>query len=490
MVVARDTRRLTELQRLAALAGTRASAAHARFSAASGLAGDAAGDYRPAFTFISPTTPARWHQADSGAPVYVDTQTGGHPQFAGGGLTQLVRAAAMWGGAGSLSLPPGVARTARCFTNTEPSDGRISVTYGDPCGEISDGSSTLAIGGAYYSNSDVRTVSGISFWKITKGMIVTDNPPNKFATMSTGCYEEMLAHELGHAIGFGHAAARPAVMYPAISNDCFGRSTSLPLQADDLAGMATIYPGTPAAGPPGVPGGLSSAVSGIHRHDCLDRADGRQRAARLPAAGRQRAGARKLRGDPHWRHVARGARCAQRRVLRARRRVERGRQQRADGGSRHHGRSGRAGCAAGPERRRRPGRHGRDHVAAAGLGRRAVELRRGRRIRIRRHDLPDSRQRHDAGRCRRSRRRLLRPRRRAERRRHQPGIERSPCSSCRSCSGLRPSPRISCSAQTFRDRSRRLPYASGVARGLHTSGSAHATRKLPKVAPLSRCPYR
>jgi hypothetical protein len=262
VVVARDTRRLTDLQRLAALAGTRASAAHARFSAAGGLAGDAAGTYGPAFTFLSPTTPARWHQADSGAPVYVDTQTGGHPQFAGGGLTQLVRAAAMWGTAGSLSLPPGVARTARCFTNTESPDGRISVTYGDPCGEISDGSSTLAIGGAYYSNSDVRTVSGISFWKITKGMVVTDNPPTKFATMSTGCYEEMLAHELGHAIGFGHAAARPAIMYPAISGDCFGRSTSLPLQADDLAGMATIYPGAPAAGPPGVPGGLTSAVSG------------------------------------------------------------------------------------------------------------------------------------------------------------------------------------------------------------------------------------
>ena len=84
------------------------------------------------------------------------------------------------------------------------------MTYGNPCGEISDGSSTLAIGGAYYSNSDVRTVSSIGFWKITKGMIVTDNPPNKFATLSTGCYEEMLDHELGSAIGFGNATAQPA----------------------------------------------------------------------------------------------------------------------------------------------------------------------------------------------------------------------------------------------------------------------------------------
>ena len=51
-------------------------------------------------------------------------------------------------------------------------------------------------------------------------------------------------------------------MSPVIFSDCFGRSTSLPLQVDDLAGMATIYPPTPTAGPPGAPGGLSSAVSG------------------------------------------------------------------------------------------------------------------------------------------------------------------------------------------------------------------------------------
>ena len=101
----------------------------------------------------SPGTPARWHEADTSTPVYVDTQAGGHPQFAGGGLTQLAQAAALWCGPGSLRLQPGVARSARCFTNSEPSDGRISVTYGDPCGEIADGSSTIAIGGAYYSSS-------------------------------------------------------------------------------------------------------------------------------------------------------------------------------------------------------------------------------------------------------------------------------------------------------------------------------------------------
>jgi hypothetical protein len=168
----------------------------------------------------------------------------------------------MWSGAGSLRLQNGVARSARCFDNAEPSDGRISITYGDPCGEIADGSGTLAIGGAYFSSSDVRVVNGISFWKITKGMVVTDNPPSKFAGFSTGCYEELLAHEIGHAIGFGHSAARPAIMAPSISSSCWSRTISMPLQSDDLAGMAAVYPAGAGLTAPGTPLGLGSTVSG------------------------------------------------------------------------------------------------------------------------------------------------------------------------------------------------------------------------------------
>lgn len=259
-VVSRDYRSLADLHALAALVGGRASASSAVL--APSAPGAAPGRDVAGFAYLNPSIPARWHQADSGSAVDVDTQSGGHPQFAGGGLTQLARAAGLWAAAGPLRLQPGVSRSARCFANSEPSDGRISVTYGDPCGEIADGSSTLAIGGAYFSSSDVRIVNGVSFWKMIKGMIVTDNPPSKFSWMSTGCYEDVLAHELGHAIGFGHAAARPALMYPAISPDCGSRTTAAPLQADDLAGMAAIYPSGAALAPPGAPASLNSVVIG------------------------------------------------------------------------------------------------------------------------------------------------------------------------------------------------------------------------------------
>ena len=364
-VVAREYRSLAQLYDLAALAGSRASAAGAvltpRPDPTAGIGRGAAG-----FTLLSPGTPARWHEADTTQAVYVDTQTGGHPQFAGGGLDQLARGVSMWAVEGSLRLQPGGSRGPRCFNNSEPSDGRITVTYGDPCGEIADESWTLAIGGAYFSSSDIRSVNGVNYWKIIKGMIVTDNVATKFNGMSTGCYEEIVARRIGHAIGFGHASDRPALMYPAITPDCWGRATSIPLSSDDRAGMAALYPRDVIADPPpNTPTGLAAVVTGSTVTITWT----------APAGGTTPQGDQLFAGTAgpvrhrlcqRARDDAGGARRPGRHVLHPCGGAELERRQRAD--ARLHGQRGRDGPGRAGQRDgvHRTGRARPDHVAGAG----------------------------------------------------------------------------------------------------------------------------
>lgn len=247
---------LADIEALAALAGTRVRLPP-RWTAAplSRRPAAASGDPLP--------SEARWHEADWGAAVPVDSAPGGHVLFPGGGFTQVLRALGLWSGRAALRLEPGTLRTPRCLANAEPADGRISIAYDDPCGEIADTSPTLAIGGAYYDPLDRRVVQGVPYGRIRKGMIVLDNAASKFAGFSTGCYEEILAHELGHAIGLPHSTVQPSVMWPWLSADCVHRVESQPLQPADVAAAASRYPdSTPGDGPPATPGALTAIVDG------------------------------------------------------------------------------------------------------------------------------------------------------------------------------------------------------------------------------------
>jgi hypothetical protein len=82
-----------------------------------------------------------------------------------------------------------------------------------------------------------------------------------FYTGTEGCsggfyIEDVVAHEFGHGIGFGHSDVGDATMYPSISRCA---TTSRSLAADDIAGAAFLYPagsGGTLGSPPTAPSGL------------------------------------------------------------------------------------------------------------------------------------------------------------------------------------------------------------------------------------------
>ncbi len=201
---------------------------------------------RAAFTFLGP---ARWREPDQHLPIGIDAQEGGQPGLAGGGVEELQTAVALWNHAGAtLRLTPGSFRGARCFDNFER-NGRIVISFMDPCGEVSDSGGIIAIGGGWATDAETTVVNGVTFMTFLHGDIVNNDSPTALSVLtSSRCFQDVQTHELGHTVGLGHSDQATAIMFPLLDQACRSPSGPVPgrrtgaLGPDDVAGLRFIYP--------------------------------------------------------------------------------------------------------------------------------------------------------------------------------------------------------------------------------------------------------
>ncbi|HJO03245.1 MAG TPA: matrixin family metalloprotease [Acidobacteriota bacterium] len=189
----------------------------------------------------------RWHEADDGTSIRVDMESGGQPGLSGGGSSEIAAARGYWNGAGAkLDLATGSSRRARCHGAAE-FDGRISITFMDPCGEMSNSGGILASATGWHQPSNTRTVNGVTFTAWIQATVVFNDSASALSYITVPrCFQDITAHELGHTVGLLHSSDSGALMYPYIDSACLtaGLASAITggIGQDDADGLKFIYP--------------------------------------------------------------------------------------------------------------------------------------------------------------------------------------------------------------------------------------------------------
>jgi hypothetical protein len=251
----------TFLARIAALALPGGAASDGRAGIA--VAAPVLATPTPAFTFNG-TTPSRWFEADCGDPITfslgnVDTGYGEAASRAA-----VAEATAAWTDApGSLVLGVGADASPAESVLSGPTDGRNVVQFEDPFSEVPDlvdCTGVLARGGfvaAFVADDPAfaKTVANVTFGRIVEGDITLNQGLAACPTLDAVSLAEIVAHEMGHAIGFGHSSENEAEPDPVLADALMffrihadGRGASV--RQDDVAAMLATYPESTVAPTP------------------------------------------------------------------------------------------------------------------------------------------------------------------------------------------------------------------------------------------------
>jgi hypothetical protein len=163
-------------------------------------------------------TKIRWKRFEDSQPVTIKLPTSATSQAVSGALTAVnawkavpdINIATLQS-AGLSSITPTCGTDGLTFSGFLTGDARIFPD--DPCNEVTDLSSCsgiLAVAGPGFNTSGTHTANGETWITALVGyMIVNNGTP---ACLNATQYDQVITHELGHIIGFGHHTGAAANM--------------------------------------------------------------------------------------------------------------------------------------------------------------------------------------------------------------------------------------------------------------------------------------
>ena len=223
------------------------------------------------FTLISEPTVYRWFAFASGQAARWYS-SGSQAGYTNGGVTEMQTALGSWSGYASakINYTYAGARSGAMGGLEAPNDIN-EVLFGDPLDEIS-GTYNPKTGGVVGRGgfngvtsrqtwtatfaADASHPAGAQLaWNIVEGNLTIQDGVSPGNGISSKVLSEIIAHEFGHTLGFGHSPDGGALMYASVTG------AGPALRADDQTAARWLYPGSgggttpppPPPPPPSVP---------------------------------------------------------------------------------------------------------------------------------------------------------------------------------------------------------------------------------------------